>query len=267
MCRKCCPGTPNKKTFAVAYKINNYFTRNALETMTRAGTPSYMSPQVAGRQPYDFRADVWSLGWVFYNLMTLQIPIVDPLEFVPPIPSEVPIPHSQFVLLRNCIFSKMIVVEQNQRGFVSDVIADKAFDNFYHSAESKAVSWEYQEAIECMSDRILEENHSQLQEKVERVDRKVEKKSQTTDDIKQLEKKLLDEISKRQKLEETVELLTKKNKELEQKFDSFQRQMREEIQRHLQQISSEDSPSKIYSGRSKPTSDKASFMKFWTLNF
>ena len=201
--------------------------------MTRAGTPSYMSPQVASRQPYDFRADVWSLGWVFYNLMTLQIPIVDPLEFVPPIPSEVPIPHSQFVLLRDCICSKMIVAEQTQRGSVADVVADKAFENFYHSAESKAVSWEYQEAIECMSDRILE-------------------------------KKLLDEISKRQKLEETVELLTKQNKELEQKFDSFQLQMREEIQRHLQQISSKDS---IPKKQSKPRSDKASFMKFWTLNF
>ena len=223
-----------------------------------------MSPQVAKRKSYDHRTDVWSLGWVFYNLITLHFPNVDPYVFVELKPKDVPILGECFETLRDCICSKMIVAEQTQRGSVADVIADKAFDNFYHSAESKAVSWEYQEAIECMSDRILEENHSQLQEKVERVDRKVEKKSQTTDDIKQLEKKLLDEISKRQKLEETVELLTKQNKELEQKFDSFQLQMREEIQRHLQQISSKDS---IPKKQSKPRSDKASFMKFWTLNF
>ena len=255
-----------------------------------------MSPQVAKRKSYDHRTDVWSLGWVFYNLITLHFPNVDPYVFVELKPKDVPILGECFETLRDCICSKMIVAEQTQRGSVADVIADKAFDNFYHSAESKAVSWEYQEAIECMSDRILVENHSQLQEKVERVDGKVEKKSQIGN-IKELEKKFLNEIrttreqvqqqikvfgeeltqkqkqleeatkelrneiSKRRKLQKTVDLLSKQNKELEQKFDSFQLQMREEIQRHLQQSSSEDSPSKIHSGRSKPTSDKASFTK------
>jgi NIMA (never in mitosis gene a)-related kinase 1/4/5 len=36
------------------------------------GTPYYMAPELCASRPYSAKADVWSLGCVFYELCTLQ---------------------------------------------------------------------------------------------------------------------------------------------------------------------------------------------------
>ena len=38
--------------------------------MTRLGTPLIMAPEVLDGSPYDHTADVWSLGCIFYELLT-----------------------------------------------------------------------------------------------------------------------------------------------------------------------------------------------------
>ncbi len=38
------------------------------------GTPMYMSPECIRGQPYDFKSDVWSLGCLFYEFITLRNP-------------------------------------------------------------------------------------------------------------------------------------------------------------------------------------------------
>lgn len=41
---------------------------------TQAGTPYYSAPEVWKDVPYDFKADVWSLGCIIYELTCLQLP-------------------------------------------------------------------------------------------------------------------------------------------------------------------------------------------------
>lgn len=41
---------------------------------TQTGTPYYASPEVWRDQPYDSKSDIWSLGCVLYELITLQPP-------------------------------------------------------------------------------------------------------------------------------------------------------------------------------------------------
>lgn len=41
---------------------------------TQTGTPYYASPEVWKDQPYDTKSDIWSLGCVFYEVLSLSPP-------------------------------------------------------------------------------------------------------------------------------------------------------------------------------------------------
>ena len=41
---------------------------------TQTGTPFFASPEVWRDEPYDFKSDIWSLGVILYNLLTLKLP-------------------------------------------------------------------------------------------------------------------------------------------------------------------------------------------------
>ena len=41
---------------------------------TQTGTPFYASPEVWENKPYDYKCDIWSLGCLFYELVTLNPP-------------------------------------------------------------------------------------------------------------------------------------------------------------------------------------------------
>lgn len=41
---------------------------------TQTGTPYYASPEVWQDKPYDIKSDIWSLGCVLYEMITLMPP-------------------------------------------------------------------------------------------------------------------------------------------------------------------------------------------------
>ena len=43
-------------------------------TYTQTGTPYYASPEVWNDLPYDYKSDIWSLGCVLYEMITLNLP-------------------------------------------------------------------------------------------------------------------------------------------------------------------------------------------------
>jgi NIMA (never in mitosis gene a)-related kinase len=45
---------------------------------TQTGTPYYASPEVWKDKPYDNRSDIWSLGCVLYEMLTLNPPFRAP---------------------------------------------------------------------------------------------------------------------------------------------------------------------------------------------
>jgi len=46
--------------------------------LTQTGTPYYASPEVWRDQPYDNKSDIWSLGCVLYEIITLNPPFTAP---------------------------------------------------------------------------------------------------------------------------------------------------------------------------------------------
>ena len=41
-----------------------------MPSRTMCGTPLYMSPQIVFAQDYSFKCDIWSLGALYYELLT-----------------------------------------------------------------------------------------------------------------------------------------------------------------------------------------------------
>lgn len=48
--------------------------RNSQMANTCVGTPNYLSPEICGRREYSYKTDIWSLGCVLYQLLTLRPP-------------------------------------------------------------------------------------------------------------------------------------------------------------------------------------------------
>ena len=44
------------------------------QALTVQGTPYYMSPEVCQSKPYNYTSDIWSLGCVLYEMITLKPP-------------------------------------------------------------------------------------------------------------------------------------------------------------------------------------------------
>ena len=54
--------------------LSRYFSSKTLQVNSVVGTPYYMSPECIREQPYDWSSDIWSLGCLLYELITLRSP-------------------------------------------------------------------------------------------------------------------------------------------------------------------------------------------------
>ena len=45
---------------------------------TITGTPLLMAPEILSKKPYDFKADVWSLGVLYFQMLTGTLPFSAP---------------------------------------------------------------------------------------------------------------------------------------------------------------------------------------------
>jgi len=65
-------GTPVLTDFGIAKRLNA--TTQITRTNVSVGSPGYMSPEQVNSRPMDFRADLYSLGVVFYEMLTRRLP-------------------------------------------------------------------------------------------------------------------------------------------------------------------------------------------------
>ena len=67
-------GRPVLSDFSIAKIIEDEETRDVTGTNVGLGTPTYMSPEQGKGMPVDYRADIYSLGIIFFEMVTGQPP-------------------------------------------------------------------------------------------------------------------------------------------------------------------------------------------------
>jgi NIMA (never in mitosis gene a)-related kinase len=93
---------------------------------TLVGTPYYLSPEIVQNQPYSFKSDVWSLGVLLYEMVTLKMPFDAtslPMLSIRIIKGNFnPVPQSFSKELRNLI-NNMLTVDCNRRPSINDLLS------------------------------------------------------------------------------------------------------------------------------------------------
>jgi NIMA (never in mitosis gene a)-related kinase len=118
--------TSNNEVRLGDFGISRVLKNTMDQAHTLVGTPYYLSPEMVNGQPYDHRSDIWSMGVVLYEMLTLQHPFnADSLQMLalkiiqgnyPPIPKQ----YSEGV---NDLLSKMLKQDAKQRLDIDGVLA------------------------------------------------------------------------------------------------------------------------------------------------
>ena len=56
--------------FGIAKRLNKTFSK----AHTIVGTPYYLSPEIINNEPYDYKSDIWAMGVLLYEMVTLKLP-------------------------------------------------------------------------------------------------------------------------------------------------------------------------------------------------
>ena len=135
-----------------------------------------MSPQVMNFEEYGKGADIWSVGSIFYFLLTFEEPVDNP-KLKPNGFQLSDIPQGfcrRGIALFKCIYMKMIVQNEKDRATVEQVIDDEAFRDYYQTVETQALVWQVDD---------LQEKNQFLEEQLQ--NEKIRKQRQI-DDLKKL---------------------------------------------------------------------------------
>ena len=127
--------------FGLSKKLIN----NNIYAYTFVGTPYYLSPEICQNKPYDEKSDVWSLGVVLYELITLNKPFDSESQMGlfmkilknKPAPINNTIKHSYSQLLINLIMENLLDKDPLTRYSIKQIINSGIFNKFFREKEIK----------------------------------------------------------------------------------------------------------------------------------
>jgi len=127
--------------FGVSKKLIN----NNIYAYTFVGTPYYLSPEICQNKPYDEKSDVWSLGVVLYELITLNKPFDSESQMGlfmkilkgKPAPINNTIKHSYSQKLISLILENLLDKDPLTRYSIQQTINSGIFNRFFKEKEIK----------------------------------------------------------------------------------------------------------------------------------
>lgn len=122
------------------FGVSKIYSGNRMNTNALTdGTPLYMAPELFQNHPYDYKSDVWSLGVIFYELCTLNLPFLgrDLNELYTVISKGIykPIPWTQLNYNKNLqyICNMMIETDLVKRRCLNAIICHPLLTKPYYS--------------------------------------------------------------------------------------------------------------------------------------
>ena len=127
--------------FGVSKKLIN----NNIYAYTFVGTPYYLSPEICQNKPYDEKSDIWSLGVVIYELITLNKPFDSESQMGlfmkilkgKPYPINNTIKHSYSQKLINLVIENLLDKDPLTRYSIIQIINSGIFNKFFREKEIK----------------------------------------------------------------------------------------------------------------------------------
>ena len=125
--------------FGVSKKLIN----NSIYAYTFVGTPYYLSPEICQNKPYDEKSDIWSLGVLIYELITLNKPFESQSQMglfmkilkSKPAPIINTIKHSYSQKLINLVVDNLLDKDPLTRYGILQTINSGIFDKFFREKE------------------------------------------------------------------------------------------------------------------------------------
>ena len=127
--------------FGVSKKLIN----NNIYAYTFVGTPYYLSPEICQNKAYDEKSDVWSLGVIIYELITLNKPFDSQSQMGlfmkilkgKPAPIINTIKHSYSQKLINLVIDNLLDKDPLTRYGIFQTLNSGIFDKFFREKELK----------------------------------------------------------------------------------------------------------------------------------
>ena len=127
--------------FGVSKKLIN----NNIYAYTFVGTPYYLSPEICQNQPYDEKSDVWSLGVLIYELITLNKPFDSKSQMGlfmkilkgKPAPINNTVKHSFSQQLINLVLENILDKDPLTRYGILQIFNSGIFDKYFRVKELK----------------------------------------------------------------------------------------------------------------------------------